>query len=50
MKTAIAPTEVVAMDPQLFITAAFVGVVIVLAIVVTVIVLLESRAGRGRDE
>jgi hypothetical protein len=37
------------MDPQLFITATFVGVVLVLAAFVTVLVLFESRTGRGPD-
>src|SRR6185503_2757467 len=47
--TALASAELVAMDPQLFITATFVGVVLVLAAFVSVLVLLESRTGRGPD-
>lgn len=44
------PPGVIAMDPQLFITATFVGLVIVLAIIVAVITLAGSRADgpRGR--
>ncbi len=49
MTTALASAEVVAMDPQLFITATFVGVALVLAVFVAVLVLLESRTGRGPD-
>ena len=49
MTTALASAEVVAMDPQLFITATFVGVVLMLAAFVSVLVLLESRTGRGPD-
>ncbi|HET8812129.1 MAG TPA: hypothetical protein VFM67_06005 [Gaiella sp.] len=40
---------VVAMDPQLFITATFVGLVVVLAIVVAVISLAGSRSDRPRE-
>jgi hypothetical protein len=36
------------MDPQLFITATFVGLVVVLAIVVAVISLVGSRSDRPR--
>ena len=49
MKAALASAEVVAIDPQLFITATFVGVVLVLAAFVSVLVLVESRGRRGRD-
>lgn len=36
------------MDPQLFITATFVGLVIVLAIIVALVTLAGSRADRPR--
>lgn len=49
MTTALPPAELVAVNPQLFITATFVGLVILLALFVSVFVLLESRTGRGRD-
>lgn len=49
MTTALPPAQLVAINPQLFITASFVGLVILLALFVPVFVLLESRTGRGRD-
>ena len=44
MNDALPEGAVVAMDPQLFITATFVGLVIVLAIVVALIVVVGSRS------
>ena len=49
MSNAFPGAGVVAIDPQLFITATFVGMVVVLAIVVALIVLVESRAENSRD-
>jgi hypothetical protein len=43
LTTALLPAELVAMNPQLFITATFVGLVILLALFVSGLVLLESR-------
>jgi membrane protein DedA with SNARE-associated domain len=40
---------VVAMDPQLFITASFVGLVIVLAIIVAAISVVGSRTDRPHE-
>ena len=47
--TALTPPALVAMNPQLFITATFVGVVIFLALFVAVFVLVGSRTERRRD-
>ena len=44
MNDALPGAGLVAMDPQLFITATFVGLVIVLAIVVALIVVVGSRS------
>lgn len=49
MSPVLVPAELVAMNPQLFITATFVGLVIVLALFVSVLVLLESRPAHGGD-
>jgi hypothetical protein len=49
VSNALPEAAVVAMDPQLFITATFVGFAIVFAIIVAVIVLVESRSERARE-
>jgi hypothetical protein len=44
------PADVVAINPQLFITATFVALVIVLALGVGLLVLLESRDARNSQD
>ena len=50
MSGALVHPGLVAMDPQLFITATFVGLVVLLALFVAVVSVTESLTGSEADE